>query len=162
MRLLAGIERAAAAQFPLDDVPEHLRNRTVPDDVLDAARRDGMLWVALDQQREPVAFLVLHLLDGIPFILEMDVHPDHARQGIGASLIRAVTAWVQEWGYSTITLTTFRHLPWNAPYYARLGFEKIPGGALSPGLAAQLDSEAAAGLDPANRVAMALPIKPPA
>jgi hypothetical protein len=53
-----------------------------------------------------------------------------------------------------VTLTTFRDVPWNAPYYERLGFQAIADN--SPGLAEIMREEASRGLDPATRVAMIL------
>lgn len=46
-----------------------------------------------------------------------------------------------------LTLTTFAYVPWNAPYYARLGFEIIPPDHVAPGLRDVRQHEASAGLD---------------
>ena len=54
-----------------------------------------------------------------------------------------------------LTLTTFRAVPWNMAFYARLGFVEIPRGLLRPELAAVVFDEAARGLAPETRVAMA-------
>ena len=35
-----------------------------------------------------------------------------------------------------VTLTTFRDVPWNAPYYERLGFRTLAADEITPGLAA--------------------------
>ncbi|MDN3354778.1 hypothetical protein [Actinomadura sp. DC4] len=45
-------------------------------------------------------------------------------------------------------------MPWNAPCYARRGFREPADAELTPGLAAVAAEEAAAGLDPADRVCM--------
>jgi hypothetical protein len=58
-------------------------------------------------------------------------------------------------GDPTVTLTTERNLPWNAPFYRRHGFEEIEAGALGGGIATVLAGDIAAGLDPATRCAMA-------
>jgi hypothetical protein len=57
---------------------------------------------------------------------------------------------------ASLTLTTFRHVPFNAPFYARRGFAEIPAHEQGPELVAQLADEARRGLDPARRVAMRL------
>ena len=62
--------------------------------------------------------------------------------------------WVSRSGYPEITLTTFRALPWNMPFYARLGFEEMPTNRLRPELAAVVRDETARGLDPKRRVVM--------
>lgn len=45
------------------------------------------------------------------------------------------------------SLTTFGHVPWNAPYYARWRFRVLDDAELAPGLRAIRQREAALGLD---------------
>ena len=68
--------------------------------------------------------------------------------------MRAVCDWAGERGYAEITLTTFRAVAWNMPFYARLGFEEITASELRPALAAVVLEEATRGLDPDVRVVM--------
>ncbi|MDX3660880.1 GNAT family N-acetyltransferase [Streptomyces sp. ID05-26A] len=107
------------------------------------------VWVAIGAEGVPVAFIAIGDVDGATHVHQVSVHPSHARQGIGAALIEHVTR-----GERAVTLTTFRDVPWNAPYYERLGFRVVAD--VSPGLAKLLRAEASRGLDPATRVAMAL------
>ena len=81
-----------------------------------------------------------------------DSRADHARRGIGAALLDHVGRWAVSRGLDALTLTTFRDIPWNAPYYHRLGFHEVVD--LSPGLAAVVAAAAARGLDPATRVCL--------
>ena len=60
-------------------------------------------------------------------------------------------------GLPALTLTTFRSVPWNGPYYARCGFRELPSTEITPGLVDVLAAEVAIGLDPADRVAMRRP-----
>ena len=61
--------------------------------------------------------------------------------------------WAQLHGLPAVTLTTFRDVPWNAPFYARLRVRVIE--ALSPGLQAIRDHEQDIGYDAFGpRVAM--------
>jgi GNAT superfamily N-acetyltransferase len=94
------------------------------------------------------------LLDGSAHLHEMDVLPDHGRRGLGGALVERIARWARDAGFRTLTLTTFRHLAWNAPFYTRLGFEEIPAAEIGPELRDALDEEAAAGLDPGKRLAM--------
>jgi GNAT superfamily N-acetyltransferase len=107
------------------------------------------VWVAVGPQGVPVAFIAVGDVDGAVHIHQVSVHPAHARQGIGAALIEHVTRTAR-----AVTLTTFRDVPWNAPYYERLGFREVTG--ISPGLAEIMREEASRGLDPTTRVAMVL------
>jgi hypothetical protein len=45
-------------------------------------------------------------------------------------------------------------VPWNAPFYARMGFEEMQPRDMTPELRALVEHEAANGLDPAKRVVM--------
>jgi N-acetylglutamate synthase-like GNAT family acetyltransferase len=47
------------------------------------------------------------------------------RKRIGRQLIACVADHARTLGLTSLTLTTFRDVPWNAPFYARLGFEYI-------------------------------------
>jgi hypothetical protein len=55
-----------------------------------------------------------------------------------------------------LTLTTFRDVAWNGPFYQRLGFEELAAHDLSPDLAQILAHEAARGLPGDRRCAMRL------
>lgn len=57
-------------------------------------------------------------------------------------------------GLPALTLSTFRTVPWNAPYYRRLGFREVEAAQITAGLRAVLDAEVAFGLDPSTRVCM--------
>jgi hypothetical protein len=59
-----------------------------------------------------------------------------------------------------VTLTTFEHVPWNAPYYARHGFAVLSEHELGPGLRRLRDEETRHGLDPTLRVVMRKEVMP--
>jgi GNAT superfamily N-acetyltransferase len=158
---LPAIERAAA-RLLVGHVPDSMLEETTEESELDAARAAGRLWVALHGERV-VGFALVEILEsGGPHLEEIDVHPDHGRRGIGSGLVRAVCAWTAASGHREITLTTFRQLPWNMPFYARLGFLEVPSDRLTPELVAIVCDEAARGLDPARRVVMRYRCPPPA
>lgn len=113
------------------------------------ALAEHQVWVAVGADDVPVAFIAVSDVDDATHIHQISVHPSHARQGIGAALIEHVTR-----AGRAVTLTTFRDVPWNAPYYERLGFRTVAE--VSPGLAEIMRAEASLGLDPATRVAMVL------
>ncbi len=158
---LPAIERAAAAQFAAFEwinpaVFEHVT--TVEEHRTYCAA--GRLWVAVDADNQPVGFAVASVLDDCGHLEEIDVHPAHGRRGIGRALIEQVCAWARTSGYAALTLTTERDVPWNAPYYARLGFAIIPDDDLSPGLDARMTAVEAYGLQRATRVAMIRQLQP--
>jgi GNAT superfamily N-acetyltransferase len=112
--------------------------------------------VVVDQKDYPIGFALVHVLDESVHLHELDVHPDYARQGVGRRLIETVIDWARARGATALTLTTFDDIPWNGPYYARLGFRILDLTTLSPGLQAVRHEEAEAGLPMAHRICMQL------
>jgi len=143
LAVLPAIE-LAAARLLVGHAPDSVLNETTSDEAL---ADDVPVGFAHIEVREPT---VAHLE-------EIDVHPQHGRRGLGTKLVRAVCAWAIAAGYHSVTLTTFRDVPWNMPFYARLGFEVIPSEALSPTLRSVVQDETRRGLDPTRRVAMRRP-----
>ena len=155
--LLSAIEAAAGALFPPEDMPPALREQTLPLSVLEEALEVGHLWIVRERESQaPVGYVAVSLVDGSLHLRQLDVLPEHGRRGLGTGLVLHIVRWAREEGFSWLSLTTFRHLPWNAPFYARLGFVPVPESAQGAELRAVLESQAAEGLDPAKRVAMVL------
>ncbi|MGB2569097.1 GNAT family N-acetyltransferase [Micromonospora citrea] len=127
-------------------------------DTLDGCQRDGRAWVAVDADDRPIAFAVVCLVDGCAHVRQLSVHPDHARRGVGRRLLDHVAGWAAGEGLPALTLTTFRSVPWNAPYYARCGFQALSPAGIGPGMVEVLAAEAALGLDMDDRVAMRRPV----
>jgi GNAT superfamily N-acetyltransferase len=138
--LLPAIELAAATLLAGHAPASVLAETTCQADLEDAQQR-GHLWVALADD-VPVGFAHIMVLGpGIAHLEEIDVHPEHGRRGLGSRLVITVCTWAATNGYSCVTLTTFRDVPWNMPFYARLGFEQIPPAELSPALLSVIEDE---------------------
>lgn len=114
----------------------------------------GHVRVAVDETDAPIAFLVGALVDGCAHVEQVSVSPHHAGNGIGSDLIEYFADWARARGLPALTLTTFVEVPWNGPYYARLGFHRISDAGLAPGLRAIRAEEIALGLDAWPRSAM--------
>lgn len=114
------------------------------------------VWVVADEADRTIAFAVVHLHADAAHLHELDVHPRHARQGLGRRLIATVADWARARGAPALTLTTFDDIPWNGPYYARLGFRTLDPAALSSDLLAVRQEEGAAGLPLEHRLCMQL------
>lgn len=115
----------------------------------------GMSWLALVNDC-PVGFLLAETLDSSLFIAEISLHLQWQGKGIGRRLIDHVAGHAREKGFTSLTLTTFRDVPWNAPFYARLGFEMLADEGLMPTLRQKREEEAARGLAYELRCAMRL------
>lgn len=134
---MAAVEVAAAQRFReigMTDIAEAEPTDTAA--VL--ARIDGgRAYVAVDMQGACVGFAFYRLLDARRLYLEeLDVAPSHAGQRIGARLIEQVSARAAREGIAEVVLSTFRDAPWNAPYYARLGFSIVDDATLDDTLRA--------------------------
>ena len=152
---LPAIEREAGTLFAGLVLPDSVLQTATELEDFEEALRAEMLWVARASDGSPLGFALVDLVDGAPHLEEMDVRPDFGRRGIGACLLEAVLAWAETAGHEAVTLTTFRDLPWNAPFYAKHGFRPIAESELSPGLRELVAEEAANGLEPATRLVMA-------
>ncbi|TCC38350.1 GNAT family N-acetyltransferase [Kribbella speibonae] len=151
---LQDLELAAGVLFReigMTDVAEHPPPAV---EVFEEYRAAGQLWVSVDDADKPTGFVFVKLVDGGVHIEQVSVHPDQQRRGIGRQLIEYVDGWAAGQGWKVLTLSTFRSVPWNAPYYARLGFTEIPQNELTPGLREISAAETAFGLDPAERIFM--------
>ncbi|MGK5013168.1 GNAT family N-acetyltransferase [Janthinobacterium sp. MDB2-8] len=158
--LLAQVELSAAALFAQagPGLAWLAQGEPLPLSTLQTLQQHGGVWVAADDQDRPSGFLAAQPLDGQWFIVELSVALPHQRQGLGARLLDAAAAHAQALGCACLTLSTYRHLSWNALYYARHGFSEIEAAALGTGHALKLAHEAQDGHDPALRCLMRKPL----
>jgi GNAT superfamily N-acetyltransferase len=150
---LPAIERAAAILL-IGHAPQSVLSETTSEREFRAAQAEGRLWVALAGDT-PVGFAQVEVLgSSAAHLEEIDVHPDHGGRGLGTRLVAAACDWAARSGYPEVTLTTFCDVPWNMPFYKRLGFEVVPAHTLGPELAPIVQDETRRGLDPTRRVVM--------
>ncbi|MBO4146732.1 GNAT family N-acetyltransferase [Enterobacter ludwigii] len=151
---LPAIERAAGERFRRYPELAWLAEGEVisAEQHLEYAER-GQSWLALANDR-PVGFILTEAHSSSLFIVELSVDLDWQGKGIGRQLIACVADHARKLGLTSLTLTTFRDVPWNAPFYARLGFEQIAE--LTPELRQKREDEAAHGLAYESRCAMRL------
>jgi GNAT superfamily N-acetyltransferase len=154
--LLRAIEREAAALFRGWPVPRSVLEDTTPTADFRAAQEAGLLWVARTAGGEIAGFAQVDLVAGFPHLEEIDVLPAHGRRGVGRALLAAVCDWARGAGHASITLTAYRDIPWNAPFYESCGFRVLQPAELTPALAEIVREEAGRGLDPGARVVMRL------
>jgi GNAT superfamily N-acetyltransferase len=148
---MPAIEHAAAIAFADIEGVDITRTRSEAD----FARliRKGHCLVAYVGERM-AGFIVTEPFSRELHIWEMDVLPEYQRRGIGAGLVRAALIDARNSGFRAVTLTTFRDLSWNAPFYARLGFEEVTALDAHLRLAGELANEIDDGLPMERRCAM--------
>ena len=119
------IEESAGGMFLLVDMPEIATDPAPVRRVYRNAITRNRAWIAL-YQGWPAGYLIAKDLDGNLYLDQLSVDPDFAHKGIGAALIDHAEEVAKESGLPRLTMFTFAHVPWNAPYYQRLGFEQLP------------------------------------
>jgi GNAT superfamily N-acetyltransferase len=155
---LQAIQLAAGNAFRDIGMPAAADTFPLPPESLSGYRRAGRAWVAADEHDEPVGFVVFDVVDGCAHIEQVSVHPAHAGRRIGAMLLDYVADWAAGQHMPGMTLITFRGVPWNAPYYERLGFRELAESEVTPELAAR---NADQGGNSAARVCMLRALTPP-
>ena len=95
---------------------------------LEHGRRHGRLWVAASPLNRPVGFALMKLLGGTAWLDQLSVLDRWQGRGFGAALIDRTAAAAGALGFDALYLSTYRGVPWNAPFYARRGFEDVPRG----------------------------------
>ncbi|MGH3878290.1 MAG: GNAT family N-acetyltransferase [Actinophytocola sp.] len=151
---LREVERAAGTPFRDIGMAAVADDEPLAVEELAQFQADGRAWVYADPDDRPVAYLLVAVVDGEAHIEQVSVVPPYARRGIGRRLIEVAREWAVAHGLAALSLTTFAGVPWNGPYYARLGFEVLPVDQLTAGLRSIRAAEAAKGLDAWPRVAM--------
>jgi GNAT superfamily N-acetyltransferase len=160
--VLQGIDVATGQMFRDIGMPEVADYDPWPLPELEHSRAAGLLWVVADEADEPVAFLMGSAVDGCLHVEQLSVHPGSARRGLGRALLEHAAGRAAADGTPALTLTTFAHVPWNAPYYARCGFRILEDAEVTPGLREIREREAAVGLDRWPRVCMRRDVPGPA
>jgi ribosomal protein S18 acetylase RimI-like enzyme len=149
VREMQAVEVAASERFREIEDPRIARCADAPPywtAGLERASLEQRAWVALDDGGSIIGFAVAWVVDGEGHLDELAVTPAHGRRGVGCALVDRVVAWTEAQGMASITLTTFRDVPWNTPYYEKLGFHRVSP--LTPAL------QATWGLEPSLRVVM--------
>ncbi|WP_342630046.1 GNAT family N-acetyltransferase [Nguyenibacter vanlangensis] len=175
--------REDAAALPLLEQHAGALFRTLPDlawiadDAVMTAESHGAAiaeetcWVAAPREshresyrESPIGFLTARIAveDGggpdagrkVLHVWQMAVAPDRQGKGLGRRLLDCAARQAAARGIASLTLTTFRDVAWNAPFYARAGFGLLDPAALTPRLRTILAAEAAHGLPAPRRCAM--------
>lgn len=135
--LMAGIETAS------DRLLEPFGAWSLPAaDPADKAAERARTTTTLVAGRPPVGFARLEIVDAHTHLGQLSVLPEYARLGVGMSLVRAACKWSRRQGFGFLTLTTFADIPFNAPFYRRLGFYQLTDDQIGPELNQVITDEA--------------------
>ena len=151
---LLRIENRAAQLFRAHDYPQ-VADAPIPDVAWLRQMIAGQeVWVAVDGSDAAVGFAVAGEAAGFLHLRELSVDPAHGRKGIGRALVLAVHGAARAAGLAGTSLTTFRDVPFNAPFYAGLGFSELPPSQAPDSLARVLLAEVPEGVPAEKRVLM--------
>ncbi len=103
-----------------------------------------------------IGFSAGYEVDGQAYIREVSVRFTSSGKGAGTALVTALINWAGKTGFSCVTLTTFRDIPFNAPFYRKLGFVPFEPDGNWPELLAIRKKEISRGLDIQPRICMKL------
>jgi len=150
---LLAIEKKAGEKY-IEFGLAYLENITLPIETLVEAQGDGRVWVITTLVGEMVGFAVVSTDNEQLHLEEIDIEQAHGRQGLGKALINAICDWAKTAGFKTMSLSTFRDIPWNAPYYERLGFRIVPESEFTEYFLEIQETEEKLGLPNSQRVIM--------
>ena len=154
---LPGIEQSAGELFrELEELAWIADDENMTEERHLELVKGGASWVALGRYGDLRGFLCAERFASDLHIHELAVRRDRQRQGIGRGLLNRAILWAHGRGLPGVTLTTFRDIAWNAPFYRRLGFKVLADHELDARLAGMLRREAELGLPIHRRCAMRL------
>jgi predicted N-acetyltransferase YhbS len=149
---IRALERASAQRF-VGLMDALAADEPSPAPVLAARIERGGLVVAAKGETI-VGFVMFRPLEDRLYVEQLDVLPAFEGRRIGAALLDATAERARAAGLAGLSLSTFREVAWNAPYYRRLGFVAVVDDALTPGMREIRAEHLARGLDEAARVFM--------
>ncbi|KJZ43784.1 GNAT family N-acetyltransferase [Pseudomonas fluorescens] len=157
---LPAIERSAAELFRCDPSLAWLADAQVTDaEQHQRAIETDEVWVTQSLDGVLMGFLSAVEVDNELHIQELSVRQRFQGRGAGRKLLLTAVEYARDRELYGLTLTTFRDLPWNEPFYQGMGFETLSPAQLGPRLATVLNDEAAHGLPGERRCAMRLRLR---
>ncbi|WP_245261088.1 GNAT family N-acetyltransferase [Chelativorans sp. J32] len=156
---LASVETRASRLFAEHGFPSLVPNPPTTARALHGFVSAFETFVVLNAEARPVGYAVLHPLDRFLHLRELAVDPAHSRRGLGSALVKLAIARCLEEGRAGVSLSTFRKIPFNEPFYAALGFIECPVNEAPPALAQQFFAELPPRIPPETRLLMLRPVE---
>lgn len=158
---LIEIDKSASALFaPTGLLSADALEDHVPATEFRKAIHAGLLHVARLRAGMPAGFCLVSARPGCRYIDQISVDPAHGRQGIGRALMLQAEYEARSAGVPALVLSTFRDLPWNAPFYASLGYRPMKRHQLEPFML-DIEREQARDMDVSKRIFMRKRLRKP-
>jgi GNAT superfamily N-acetyltransferase len=158
--LLPAVEQSAGTAFR--DIPSLAWVADLPDQPVEkhlVRIATGTSWIAIEDAGLVIGFVIAEPVGSEFHIDELAVRRERQRSGCGRALLNEALTWAGTRGFVTATLTTFRDVPWNEPFYRRMGFRLLAGGEIGHRLEEELLGEVERGLPRERRCAMRLDLR---
>ncbi|KAG9245321.1 acyl-CoA N-acyltransferase [Calycina marina] len=152
--LLGPLERSAAEIFRTVNMDSLLDLPTLSRFNLTSLIDAGHLWVAVDRYDQLMGFIGGENIGGNFHIVELSVAQRFQGNGIGKMLMARMMDDVKREGFRATTLTAFRSIPWNGPFYRKLGFMEVDLGEMGHDYMKIWQNEGSLGLDMGQRCLM--------
>lgn len=154
------IELAADRLFEgtglLDQSPA---DSAIPVSAFEQAISEDLCHVAVDAHDAPVGFTFCTDRRPDLYLDQVSVDPGFARLGIGRRLVNHVADIAADRRFACVSLSTFRDVAWNGPFYQSLGFMPLEANELTDWMS-ELEAYQSAYLDITQRCFMRRPVKP--
>ncbi|KAF1972062.1 acyl-CoA N-acyltransferase [Bimuria novae-zelandiae CBS 107.79] len=136
LEALTTVELSATSIFGTIPALADLSSNHASPDQLRQWFSTGRIYIAEDNGK-PVGYVSAVPMDAVLYIAEISTIPESQGKGIGSALIQTVFAYARECVQATkeqprVSLTTYREVAWNAPFYRRRGFKEVDAEALGP------------------------------
>lgn len=153
--LLGPVERSAAEIFRTVNLGSLADDETtVAPSILATMVDSNHLLVAVNESDQPIGFVGGMDIDGNFHIVEISVAQAVQGKGVGSALMAEMTRQVKEEKFMVMTLTTYRNVAWNGPWYKKLGFQEVTAEEMGKEYLKIWDVESQHGHDMASRCVM--------
>jgi ribosomal protein S18 acetylase RimI-like enzyme len=153
--LLGPVERSAAEIFRTVNLGSLADDETtVAPSILATMADSNHLLVAVNESDQPIGFVGGMDIDGNFHIVEISVAQAVQGKGVGSALMAEMTRQVKEEKFMVMTLTTYRNVAWNGPWYKKLGFQEVTAEEMGKEYLKIWDVESQHGHDMASRCVM--------
>lgn len=103
-------------------------------------RKNELFWL-IEHRDLPVGFVRARPVDDLLYIAEICVARAHQGKGLGRRLLAHMRQYARENEFKGLAGLTWKHVPFNGPYYLHNGFEEWSLGEVGPDLRAIATSE---------------------
>jgi GNAT superfamily N-acetyltransferase len=152
--LLEYVEKSAAEIFRTVNLDFLINGPTVDPSLLAFMAISNNLMVAVNRWDHPIGFAGGQNVGGHFHIVEVSVAQEYQGKGVGTALLFALLDAAKREGYRSVTLTTYRNVPFNGPWYSKMGFREVQAMDLSREYMEIMEHEAQNGLDVDQRCVM--------